>query len=152
VTVDQEILKIKHEYDFIIIDPPNEIYGTAALHLVSAIIRACDLIIIPIPVVEIDLWGTDELYKMIMERIRYTEGRLKAAFMFARTIKESEDDRQRKEKIASFGLPVMDSYTAERKVYKNTIGQGSTVVAKSIDKKAYDEVMAIKDEVLRMLA
>ena len=122
-TMHKDVLKFKNRYERIIIDGVPQISNLTA----SAII-ASNLILIPVQPSPYDIWATEDLVKVIKERIEITEGRTKAAFIISRKIKGTNLAKEITDSLNAYGIPVFNSFTSQRVAYPSVAQHGSTVV------------------------
>ena len=138
-TLDKDVIKFKDRYERIIID------GIPRMSpLTVCAIKAADVVIIPVPPSPYDIWATEDLVRLIKERIEMTEGKLKAAFVVSRAIKGTLLGREITEQLFSFGLPVFASGTHQRQEYAKSVKEGRTVCEGMTE--ATKEIVAIVNE------
>ena len=119
----KDVLKFRNRYSRIIIDGVPSMSNLT----VSAIVAA-NLILIPVQPSPYDIWATEDLVKLVKERIEVTEGRTKAAFIISRKIKGTNLAKEIMEELSAFGLPIFKSSTTQRVAYATVAQFGSTVV------------------------
>lgn len=120
-TIDRDIKAIT-DRDFIIIDGAPQIANLA----VSAI-KAADIVLIPVQPSGLDVWATADMVDIIKQRIDITEGKLKAAFVINRLIKNTKIGNEILTVIADYGLPVLHTVIHQRVAYAGTISEGQTI-------------------------
>lgn len=120
-TLDKD-LKSLGKHDYVIIDGAPQ-----ATEIALSAIRASDFILIPVQPSPYDLWATANLIDLIKQRIEMTEGKLKAAFVISRLIKNTKIGDEVAEVLHEFGLPVLDSKIIQRICYPNSASMGKTV-------------------------
>src|ERR1700675_2868080 len=81
-TLDKDVIKFTDRYDRIIIDGVPRVSP-----LTICAIKAANLILIPVQPSPYDIWATEDLVRMVKDRIEMTEGKTKAAFIVSRKIK-----------------------------------------------------------------
>jgi chromosome partitioning protein len=142
-TLDKDVVKFKDRYERIIID------GVPSMSpLTVCAVKAANLILIPVQPSPYDVWATEDLVRLIKERIEMTEGRTKAAFIVSRKIKGTKIAEQIYNELIEFELPIFKSTTTHRISYATTASHGKTVVEPSegtID--AAKEIKAIVNEI-----
>jgi len=122
-TMHKDVLKFKNRYERIIIDGVPSISNLTACAVIAA-----NLILIPVQPSPYDVWATEDLVKVIKERIEITDGRTKAAFIISRKIKGTNLAKDISDALSSYGLPVFKSSTCQRVAYAAVAQHGSTVV------------------------
>ena len=139
-TLNNDIKKFKTQYSRIIIDGvPN----VASKITVSSIV-ASNVILIPVQPSPYDIWATEDLVRLIKERIEMTEGKLKAAFVVSRRIKGTKIGDEIVEQLTAFELPIFLHGTYQRIEYAKAVQQGRTVC--DLNTEATLEIIAIVNE------
>lgn len=139
-TLDKDINKFKGLYSRIIVDGvPN----VASKITVSSIIAA-DVVLIPVQPSPYDIWATEDLVRLIKQRIEVTEGKLKAAFVVSRRIKGTKIGREIVDQLSSFELPIFLHGTYQRVEYSKAVQEGRTVC--DMRSEAALEIIAIVNE------
>jgi chromosome partitioning protein len=121
-TLDKDVAKFKDRYERIIIDGIPRVSP-----LTVCAIKAADIVLIPIQPSPYDVWATEDLVRLIQERIEITEGKLKAAFIICRRIKGTILGREIIEQLNRFTLPVFIAGTCQRQEYAKSVQEGRTV-------------------------
>ena len=142
-TIDRDIKAIS-DRDFIIIDGAPQIANLAA-----SAIKAADIILIPVQPSGLDVWATADMVDIIKQRIDITEGKLKAAFVINRVIKNTKIGNEILSVIAEYGLPVLQTVIHQRVAYASTISEGQTVF-ESGHTEAIKEMNDVINEVLSL--
>lgn len=144
-TIHRDIQRIVRQ-DFIVIDgaPQTEELATSA-------IKAADFVLIPVQPSPYDIWATDALVDLIKQRIELTDGRLKAAFVVSRAIKNTKLSGEVLDTLMAYGLPVLESRITQRVSYPGTAASGSTVLDEAPDSDAANEVRALSREIQQIL-
>lgn len=122
-TMHKDVLKFKNRYERIIIDGVPSISNLTACAVIAA-----NLILIPVQPSPYDVWATEDLVKVIKERIEITDGRTKAAFIISRKIKGTNLAKDISDALSAYELPVFKSSTSQRVAYAAVAQHGSTVV------------------------
>ena len=86
-----------------------------------------DYIIIPVQPSPYDLWATANLIELIHQRIGVTEGKLQAAFVISRLIKNTRIGEEVSHVLKEFELPILSSKIVQRICYPNSASLGKTV-------------------------
>lgn len=121
-TLDKDILKFKPNYDRIIIDGIPRVSP-----LTLCAIKAADVILIPVQPSYYDIWATEDLVRLVKERIELTEGKLKAAFILSRRIQGTIIAKDAIDKLKEFELPIFENGTYQRIEYARAVQEGRTV-------------------------
>jgi chromosome partitioning protein len=138
-TLDKDVIKFKDRYERIIIDGIPRVSP-----LTICAIKAADVILIPVQPSPYDIWATEDLVRLVQERIQITEGKLKAAFVVCRSIKRTILGREIAEQLYFLHLPVFEAQTNQRQEYAKSVQEGRTVLEGNTE--AAKEIMAIVNE------
>lgn len=112
--------------------------------------RVADFILIPVQPSPYDLWATANLIDLIKQRIEMTEGKLKAAFVISRLIKNTKIGNEVNEVLQEFELPVLESKITQRICYPNSASMGKTVFeTEKANSEAINEIQALAKEIQR---
>lgn len=142
-TLDKDVLKFKETYERIIIDGVPRISP-----LTVCAIKAADLIIIPVQPSPYDIWATEDLVRMVKERIEMTDGKTKAAFLVSRKIKGTNVGKEIYGELEKLGLPILIHGTHQRVDYVTSVEKGWTVCdAHYTNCEAHNEISAIVSEI-----
>lgn len=138
-TLDKDVVKFKDRYVRIIIDGVPRVSP-----LTVCAIKASDAVLIPVQPSHYDIWATEDLVRLVKERIEITEGKLKAAFVISRRIQGTKIGRDIVDELNKFELPIFNNGTCQRVEYAKSIQEGRTVCEQMTP--AYAEILAICDE------
>lgn len=138
-TLDKDVVKFKDRYERIIIDGIPRVSP-----LTVCAIKAADVVLIPVQPSPYDIWATEELVRLVKDRIEITEGKLKAAFVVCRIIKGTILGRDIVEQLLSLNLPVFFNATCQRQEYAKSVAEGRTVCEDNT--QANSEIVAIVNE------
>lgn len=138
-TLDKDVVKFKDRYERIIIDGIPKVSP-----LTICAIKAADVVLIPVQPSPYDIWATEDLVRLVQERIQMTEGKLKAAFVVCRAIKGTILWRDIMRQLFDFGLYVFATGTHQRQEYARSIQEGRTVCEGNTT--AMREIVAIVNE------
>lgn len=134
-------------HDYIIIDGAPQ-----ATEIALAAIRASDFILIPVQPSPYDLWATANLIELIHQRIGVTEGKLKAAFVISRLIKNTKIGEEVANVLNEFDLPVLHSRIVQRICYPNSASLGKTVFeTERSNSEAILEIQSLAQEIQSMM-
>lgn len=121
-TLDKDVLKFKFNYDRIIIDGIPRVSP-----LTLCAIKAADVILIPVQPSYYDIWATEDLVRLVKERIEITDGKTKAAFVISRRIKGTLIGQETIDQLQQFELPIFTNGTFQRIEYAKAVQEGRTV-------------------------
>jgi len=138
-TLDKDVVKFKDRYERIIIDGIPRVSP-----LTICAIKAADIILIPVQPSPYDIWATEDLVRLVQERIEITEGKLKAAFVVCRNIKGTLLSREITTQLLTFGLSVFIHGTFQRQEYAKSVQEGRTVLESNTEAKK--EIISIVNE------
>ena len=138
-TLDKDVVKFTDRYERIIID------GIPRMSPITlCAIKAADIVLIPVQPSPYDIWATQDLVRLLQERIEITEGKLKAAFIVCRQIKGTLMGREIVEQLMMLNLPVFFNGTCQRQEYARSVAEGRTVCESNT--AATTEIVAIVNE------
>ena len=132
--------------DVIVIDGAPQ-----AADLAISAIKASNLVLIPVQPSPYDIWAASDLVELVKQRIEMTDGRLKAAFIVSRAIKNTKIDAEIREALEGYGLPVLDARITQSVIYPSTAAAGTTVLDAEPSSNAAQEIRALASEVLDLL-
>jgi chromosome partitioning protein len=138
-TLDKDVVKFKDRYERIIIDGIPRVSP-----LTVCAIKAADVVLIPVQPSPYDIWATEDLVRLVKERIEITEGKLKAAFVICRSIKGTVLGIEIIVQLCALGLPVFGARTHQRQEYAKSVAEGRTVCEGNTE--AMREIVAITNE------
>lgn len=139
-------LKTLARKDFVVIDGAPQ-----AADLAVSAIKAANFILIPVQPSPYDIWATADLVDLVKSRIEVTDGKLQAAFVVSRAIKGTRIGAEITEALRGYGLPVLESRITQRVSYPSTAAGGTTVSDAEPDSEAAREVMALANEIKKLL-
>jgi chromosome partitioning protein len=141
--LEADVRKLSKAFDVAIIDG-----GAQLQELHAAIIKASDLVLIPVQPSPADIWPTAEIVDLIQAR-RNVTGSPQAAFVVSRRKVGSRLGQAVTDVLARFDLPVWEG-TCDRVAYASAMGQGQSVVEMG-DDKARSEIEDLTDNVIQTL-
>lgn len=144
-TLPKDLEKIKSSYDVIIIDGAPQIAKLSA-----AAVRASDFILIPCQPSPYDIWATSDLIDIIKTRQSILNGNPKSAFVISRVIKNTKLEKEVKQALDTYSMPILNAFTAQRVIYSTTASEGKTVFLNEPNPAA-NEIIQIRDEIKEML-
>jgi len=121
-TLDKDIQKIAHNFDWIVIDGAPQLTDMA----ISAI-KCADLIIIPVQPSPYDIWASEDLVNIIKHRQQVSDGNPMACFCISRKISSTSLGGEVYEALEGYALPIMKNFTSQRIVYAKSAAEGKTV-------------------------
>lgn len=144
-TIERDIKAVSHK-DLIVIDGAPQ-----AADLAISAIKASNLVLIPVQPSPYDIWAASDLVELVKQRIEMTDGRLKAAFVISRAIKNTKIGAEIREALEGYGLPVLETRITQSVVYPSSAAVGSTVIDVEPSSNAAQEIRALASEVLELL-
>lgn len=146
-TMEKEIGKVRESFDFIVIDGGAKF----EVQVMAPIIRASDIILIPVRPSGADIWAANELVGAIRALQELLDGRPLAYFVVSSQIVGTSLAGEVSEVLEEQGLPVMEARTSQRVAYTESLTNGLTVFEEDRDGKATGEVTRLKEEILAAL-
>lgn len=139
--------RIGNGYDIVLID------GAAKLEVKDSVnlVKACDVVLIPVQPTPADIWGASDLVEIIQARQAITDGFPLAAFVISRQIVGTKLAEGIAGVLEEFDVPVFRSRTSQRVIYAESMIHGSSVVDNEPRGKAAGEIRAITNELLELL-
>lgn len=143
-TLDKAVKPLSYQYDCVWID------GAPAINeLAIAAIRCSDIILIPVQPSAPDVWATENMARLVGERIAWSGGKVKAAFIIQRKIPNTLLSKEIRGVLNTFWLShriaVFESSTTQRVIYSSSLGKGLTVLDEAPNEAA-KEINKIVDE------
>ena len=145
-TLPTDLEAIRSGYDYVVIDGAPQIAKMAV-----AAVKAADVVLIPVQPSPYDIWAAADLVEVIKARQQITDGSPKAAFVISRAIKNTKLSGEVAEALEGYDLPILKSGTTQRVIYPTSASEGKTVFSSS-DNPACDEIRAVAEELLELLA
>jgi len=145
-TIERDLKNIAGGKDFVVIDGAPQ-----AADLAVSAIKAANFILIPVQPSPYDIWATADLVELVKQRIEVTDGKLKAAFVVSRAIKNTKIGAEIADALNGYGLPVLESRISQRVSYPTTAAGGTTVTDAEPDGEAAREIMALANEIKQLL-
>jgi chromosome partitioning protein len=115
----------------------------------AAIIKASDLVLIPVQPSPGDIWPAEMIVELVKTRQQVADSP-KAAFVLNRRKQGTRLSTATEETLQQFGLPVWQG-TVDRVAYAEALGKGISVV-ESGDEKAAAEIESLTDNVIDTLS
>ncbi|MEX0348688.1 MAG: ParA family partition ATPase [Paracoccaceae bacterium] len=137
--VTYEVRKLSDAHDIVIIDTPPK----ADSDLRPAL-RACDLVLVPVATSHLDLWAVETILELADRESK------PAMMVMTRARAGTRLGADVTEKAAELAADVADAALANRVVYAETLGKGSTVL-EAPKGPAHQEVTGLMQEIERRL-
>jgi chromosome partitioning protein len=144
-TIDRDLKSIAKK-DFVVIDGAPQ-----AADLAVSAIKAATFILIPVQPSPYDIWATADLVELVKQRIEVTDGKLQAAFVVSRAIKNTKIGAEVTGALDDYGLPILESRITQRVSYPTTAASGTTVLDTEPQGDAAREIRALVAEIRQKL-
>lgn len=141
--LESSVNQLEKAFDIAVIDGGGQLQE---MH--GAIIKASDLVLIPVQPSPADIWPTEKIVELIKAR-QQVIGSPEAAFVVSRRKPGTRLGKSVHDVLRRFELPVWDG-TCDRVAYPKAMGKGVSVVELD-DDKATAEMNAITDSVVNVL-
>ncbi len=122
-----------------------------ASDMTTSALLAADFVLIPVTPSLYDIMASAIIVDKVKDRIKLTEGRLKAAFVISRVIKNTNLELVAQRKLEEYEIPILDSRTYQRVIYATSIDNGGSVFDDNSNEKAAREINNIMEEVIALL-
>ena len=132
-------------YDHVIIDAPPQVNTIA-----RSIIRAADLILIPVQPSPHDVWSAKAVVDLIIEAATFKEN-LKTAFVVNRKITNTAVGRDVFTALANYPFPVLPSAISQRVVFAESAAFGQSVLEVDPTGAAAREIIALMRAAVEMM-
>ena len=144
-TIDRDLKSIARK-DFVVIDGAPQ-----AADLAVSAIKAATFILIPVQPSPYDIWATADLVDLVKQRIEVTDGKLRAAFVVSRAIKNTKIGAEVTGALEDYGLPILAARVTQRVSYPGTAAGGTTVLDAEPEGDAAAEIRALLAEITQKL-
>ncbi len=142
-TLEKDIQIFDEVYDVVIVDGIPRISP-----LTISAIKCANLVLIPVQPSPYDIWATEEVVRNVRDRIKLSNGDLKAAFIVSRKIVGSNLGKDIEEQLKELELPVFKNGTCQRVAYATSVDKGLTVLdGEYYGTEAYKEIEEITSEI-----
>ncbi len=142
-TIAEDIKAIWAGYDIVVIDGAPQI-----ARLSASAIKASDVVLIPVQPSPYDIWATDDLVDLVKGSQEVRNGRLEAAFIISRVIKNTKISKEVDEALSSYNLPILESKTSQLVAYATSAARGESVFSASEAITACAEFNCLVSEVI----
>jgi chromosome partitioning protein len=144
-TIDRDLKSIARK-DYVVIDGAPQ-----AADLAVSAIKAADFVLIPVQPSPYDIWATSDLVDLVKQRIEITDGKMQAAFVVSRAIKNTRIGEDVIGALEGYGLPILKTRIIQRVSYPSTAASGTTVLDTEPNGDAANEVRALLEELTQKL-
>ena len=144
-TIERDLKNVARK-DFVVIDGAPQ-----AADLAISAIKVANFVLIPVQPSPYDIWATADLVELVKQRIEVTDGKLQAAFVVSRAIKNTKIGVEIIEALNGYGLPVLATRITQRVSYPSTASNGTTVLDTDPEGDAANEVRSLLEEIRRKL-
>ncbi|SAK97923.1 cobyrinic acid a,c-diamide synthase [Caballeronia hypogeia] len=144
-TIDRDLKSIARK-DYVVIDGAPQ-----AADLAVSAIKAADFVLIPVQPSPYDIWATSDLVDLVKQRIELTDGKMQAAFVVSRAIKNTRIGDEVIGALEGYGLPILKTRITQRVSYPSTAASGTTVLDTEPNGDAANEVRALLEELTQKL-
>jgi chromosome partitioning protein len=144
-TIDRDLKSIARK-DYVVIDGAPQ-----AADLAVSAIKAADFVLIPVQPSPYDIWATSDLVDLVKQRIELTDGKMQAAFVVSRAIKNTRIGEDVIGALEGYGLPILKTRIIQRVSYPSTAASGTTVLDAEPNGDAANEVRALLEELTQKL-
>jgi chromosome partitioning protein len=144
-TIERDLKSIALK-DYAIIDGAPQAHDLA----VSAV-KAAHLVLIPVQPSPYDIWATADLVDLVKQRRELTDGKLQAAFVINRTIRNTKLGQEVTEALTGYELPILATRIMQRVIYPTTAATGMTVFDADPKGDAAHEIRALAQEIKHIL-
>jgi chromosome partitioning protein len=141
--LEKNIKQLEGAFDVVVIDG-----GAHLQKMHAAIVKAADLVMVPMQPAPADIWPLETIVDIIKTR-QTVAGSPDAAFVVSRRKAGTRLSKVMEETLAPFELPVWER-TVDRVAYAESLGQGTSAI-ESGDEKAASEIRQITDNVIESL-
>ena len=141
----RDLPRITAGYDYVLIDGVPQIS-----ELTAAAIKAADLVLVPVQPSQYDIWACGDLVSLIKDRQEIADGKPVAAMMIARAIPNTVIERDAREALEGFELPILKAQTHQRQSYVRGVDSGRSVMDLPADDKARLEIEALTLELMSL--
>lgn len=146
--IHKEVLLLKQNYDYIVIDGPPRVYDVA-----RSAIAASDIILIPVQPSPYDVWSAKEVVDLINEVKEPLQmyKKIKTAFVINRKISNTVIGRDVVEALEQYkNIPVLKSYITQRVVYAETAARGTSAIEEDPNSNAGKEIKKMTEELIKL--
>lgn len=141
----RDLPRVAGGYDYVVVDGVPQIS-----ELTAAAIKAADVVLIPVQPSQYDIWACGDLVSLVKDRQEIADGQPRAAMMVARAIPGTVVERQAREALEGFELPILTTQTHQRQSYVRGIDTGRSVMDLPADDKGRIEIEQLAAELLEL--
>ena len=143
-TLERDVASQGKGYDWVLIDGPAK-----AQMVVSAAIRAADIVLIPVRPSPYDIWGCAELLEAIKGRQEAANGKPTTRFVVSQAVRRTKLTGDIGSTLDECGFPALSHQVVFRQAYPTTAIDGLTVLTQPNSPGAR-EIQGIKEEVKQL--
>lgn len=140
-TLDKDIKSINSNFDWVFIDGAPQLVDMSI-----AAIKCADVVLIPVQPSPYDIWASEDLVEVILERQKITNNKPKSAFVISRQIHKTTLSKEIRDVLCGYNLPVFKNGTFQRVIYPKAAATGSTVLDSEPNSEASIEIRSIANE------
>lgn len=139
------ITQLSAKFDYAVIDgaPRSD-------RMASIVIRACDIVLIPVGPSGLDAWACADIVEPIEVIQAKNNGKPLARFILNKVRKGTLLGKEIQESLKDYGIPILASPCVQREIYAQSISEGATVL-ESQNKEARDEVLNFTKEIIEVV-
>jgi chromosome partitioning protein len=141
----RDLPRIASGYDYVLIDGVPQIS-----ELTAAAIKAADVVLVPVQPSQYDIWACGDLVQLVKDRQELADGKPAAAMMIARAIPNTVIERDAREALEGFEMPILKSQTCQRQSYVRGVDTGRSVMDLPADDKGRLEIEALTAELMEI--
>lgn len=133
-TMPADVMSVWHGYEILVIDGAPKIARSS-----GATVKISDVVLIPVQPSPYDIWSTCDLVDLVKTNQEANDGKIQAAFIISRMIKNTKLSKDVDEALKSYDLPVLESKTSQLVGYATSASRGESVFS------AYDAISAANE-------
>ncbi len=138
-TLPVDLKSIKDSYDFIIIDA-----APRSDKLAAAVIKAADIILIPVLPSPYDIWAAADTVELIRTRQEVTDG-TPQAFFIINGVRNTILSRDVVKTVKGYDFPIFKQKISFLEIFKKAPVEGQTIYSPNVSKKRGEVVKAVRE-------
>ena len=146
-TIADELKNLPPEYDYAVIDSISGL-SPFSQKIIAGVIKASNLVIVPIVPSQVDVWASASVIEMIQARHELTDNQPAARLFMNLTRKGTRLREEVSSAIVEFGFPVFASEFPLSEEIRRLTGEGASIFALRKGDSLRDAGEALIDEVL----
>jgi len=147
-TIAEELEKHREHYDYIVVDSASGL-NASTQRIVAGIVKQASLVLLPVNPSPYDVWACSDLVDAIKSRQELTDGQPVARFLLSMVRSGTLLSDQVRDALADLDLPVLESSTSMREVYRRSAMTGRTVFD---DSQVRPEAERLVEEIVELVA